>query len=135
MGVLNSYVTNKPNSPLGETCYVALQGLKRQRSRVCACQYRSFDPAIGDPSATAADIQRYADILADEGQELYQRYIAMFTLRNLNASRPLAHVLSTDSCSAALRHEIAFILGQMEFTSETSGEAVSYTHLTLPTKA
>jgi len=36
---------------LGETCYVALEGLKRQRARVCACQYRSFDPAIGVPNA------------------------------------------------------------------------------------
>ena len=47
-----------------------------------------------------------------------QRYIAMFTLRNLDAVHELAHVLSVDTCSAALRHEIAFILGQMEFTSE-----------------
>jgi len=30
---------------------VALEGLKRQRARVCACQYRSFDPAIGVPNA------------------------------------------------------------------------------------
>ena len=25
MGILSTYVTNEPNSPLGETCYVALQ--------------------------------------------------------------------------------------------------------------
>jgi hypothetical protein len=49
----------------------------------------------------------------------HQRYIAMFTLRNLDAVDELAHVLSADKCSAALRHEIAFILGQMEFASET----------------
>jgi hypothetical protein len=72
MAVLSSYITSKPNSPLGETCYVALEGLKRQRARVCACQYRSFDPAIGDPDASAADIPRYAAILANQKEELYQ---------------------------------------------------------------
>jgi len=32
-------------------------------------------------------------------------------------------VLAADKCSAALRHEIAFILGQMEFTNENDGLA------------
>ena len=121
MAILDSYATQQANSPLGETCYIALQGLKRERARVCACQYRSFDPAIGDPTAVAQDIPRFLQVLADEEAELYQRYIAMFTLRNLNAVAELAQVLATDKRSAALRHEIAFILGQMEFTSENDG--------------
>jgi HEAT repeat protein len=121
MAILDSYATQQANSPLGETCYVALQGLLRQRARVCACQYRSFDPAIGDPTAVPEDIPRFLKVLAGEEAELYQRYIAMFTLRNLNAVAELAQVLATDTRSAALRHEIAFILGQLEFTSENDG--------------
>ena len=31
-------------------------------------------------------------------------------------------VLAIDASSAALRHEIAFVLGQLEFTSENGGE-------------
>ncbi len=37
---------------------------------------------------------RYAKVLADSEAELYDRYIAMFTLRNLQAARELAAVLT-----------------------------------------
>ena len=121
IAILGSFVANLGRSPLGETCYVALAGLKRQRAKVCACQYLSFDPAIGDPTAQPSDIARYTRILADAEGELYARYVAMFTLRNLHAVRQLAQVLSSDTSSAALRHEIAFILGQIEFSSENTG--------------
>ena len=92
MAILKRHVAEHGRSPLGETCYVALEGLKRQRAKVCACQYRTFDPAIGDPSAGPQDITRYLGVLADAEEELYQRYTAMFTLRNLNAAAELAQV-------------------------------------------
>ena len=37
-------------------------------------------------------------------------------------SYPYMQVLAIDASSAALRHEIAFVLGQLEFTSENGGE-------------
>jgi hypothetical protein len=37
---------------------------------------------------------RYAKVLADSQTELYDRYIAMFTLCNLQAARELAAVLT-----------------------------------------
>ena len=101
------------STPLGQTCLLAVEGLKRERARVCACQYKSYDPAIGDPSATLGDAPKYSAELENEGLPLYQRYVAMFTLRNLGCMAELGRGLSKDSASAVLRHEIAFVLGQM----------------------
>ncbi|KFG30244.1 HEAT repeat protein [Toxoplasma gondii FOU] len=53
-------------------------------------------------------------------------YRAMTTLRNLNspkATAMLALVLSRDSSSAILRHEIAFVLGQLRIPSASAGDA------------
>lgn len=124
------------NSPLGQTCYLAVEGLKRDTARVCACQYASYDPAIGVIGATPAEIPAYERQLlgpmigsSEQPQafvntvtgpdaaimsDMYPRYVAMFTLRNLGACASLARVLSADRTSPVLRHEIAFLLGQMD---------------------
>lgn len=107
-------------SPLGQTCFLAIEGLKRDTARVCACQYSSYDPAIGVVGATDVDILQYATQLEGDGMShfdavsFFPRYVAMFTLRNLGAASALACALSRDQTSPVLRHEIAFILGQMD---------------------
>jgi len=101
--------------PLAETCYLAVEGIKRKGAkRVCACQYASHDPAIGDPNAGPEDIERYRNVLESVTTDLFERYVAMFTLRNLGACDALAAVLDSDQSSCVLRHELAFVLGQME---------------------
>mmetsp|Transcript_13186 Transcript_13186/g.23722 ORF Transcript_13186/g.23722 Transcript_13186/m.23722 type:complete len:294 (-) Transcript_13186:144-1025(-) len=107
---------------LGQTCWLAVEGLKRETAKVCACQYVSYDPALGDPTATEDDIPQYLDILKDATAPFYQRYVALFTLRNLCAGAELANVLDEDTSSPVLRHEISFVLGQME--SETARDAL-----------
>jgi deoxyhypusine monooxygenase len=147
-------------SPLEETCYLALRALEeRENSQnpksksvsICACQFQSHDPAHGVEGATVDDIPRYEGELKDGGLNLYDRYVAMFTLRNLAgvleggegeeqneneekehqngegdadsakqaagklaAVHALASTLDTDTSSPVLRHEIAFVLGQIE---------------------
>lgn len=107
---------------LGQTCWLAVEGLKRETAKVCACQYVSYDPAIGDQTATRDEIPQYFDVLKDRSAPFFQRYVAMFTLRNLCAEAELASVLDEDTSSAVLRHEISFVLGQME--SETARDAL-----------
>eukprot|EP00928_Gymnodinium_smaydae_P021678 TRINITY_DN18486_c0_g1_i2.p1 TRINITY_DN18486_c0_g1~~TRINITY_DN18486_c0_g1_i2.p1 ORF type:complete len:344 (-),score=68.66 TRINITY_DN18486_c0_g1_i2:181-1212(-) len=116
---LTRYASCGDGSPLGETCHIALEGLRRKLSKVCACQYQSYDPAIGDPSAKAEDVPRFAAVLSDQGAALYERYIAMFTLRNLGAVAEIAAALRSDVSSPVLRHELAFILGQMDDEAAT----------------
>jgi len=101
--------------PLAETCYLAVEGIRRRgATRVCACQYASHDPALGDPNASPVDEARYREVLEAETTDLFRRYEAMFTLRNLNVPEALASVLDSDRSSVVLRHELAFVLGQME---------------------
>merc|ERR1712129_171410 len=96
------------------------EGIKRKGTRkVCACQYTSHDPAIGDPNAGPQDVGRYSELLKNEGAELFQRYVAMFTLRNLGEYAPLVEALDTDRSSVVLRHELAFVLGQLEKDAAT----------------
>jgi len=120
MQILSRFSTME--TALGQTCWLAVEGLKRETAKVCACQYVSYDPAIGDLTATEDDIPRYYDVLRDSSGAFYQRYVAMFTLRNLAAEAKLAAVLDEDTSSPVLRHEISFVLGQME--SETAREAL-----------
>ena len=107
--------------PLAETCEIAIQGLQKEKYKMCACQFSSYDPAMGDPAATEADIPKYTAILADGSKTLYERYVAMFTLRNLRAVDILARSLLEDETSAVLRHEICFILGQIEEEAAVTG--------------
>jgi hypothetical protein len=56
-------------------------------------------------------------VLNDAGQPLFRRYGAMFSLRNRGgeeAVRLLGVALTTDASSALFRHEVAFVLGQMQ---------------------
>ncbi|CAD7959167.1 unnamed protein product [Amoebophrya sp. A120] len=127
-----SPTSQRPLTALSQTCYLAVEGLRRETARVCACQFASYDPALGEANATKQDIPRLLATLSDPKVELFQRYIAMFTLRNLNAVQPLGEALLSDRSSPVLRHEIAFILGQIE-----SEEAVHFLaeNLNLPHNA
>ncbi|KAA0196132.1 hypothetical protein HAZT_HAZT003545 [Hyalella azteca] len=104
---------------VAETCHLALERLKflhgdadRSRSFEGADKFTSIDPT---PPSTCMDLQKLRDTLLNEKIPLYERYRAMFSLRNIN-SKESAKVLSEGfSCGSALfRHEIGFVLGQME---------------------
>eukprot|EP00929_Paragymnodinium_shiwhaense_P074740 TRINITY_DN38254_c0_g1_i1.p2 TRINITY_DN38254_c0_g1~~TRINITY_DN38254_c0_g1_i1.p2 ORF type:complete len:333 (-),score=103.58 TRINITY_DN38254_c0_g1_i1:118-1116(-) len=116
--------------PLQQTIELAVAGLKKQAGReagdklpVCVCQYTSKDPAQGKLGATEADVPAAATGLADTSLPLYERYEALFTLRNVGgeaAAAALGRILTEDVSSAVLRHEVAFVLAQMENDSTVS---------------
>lgn len=103
-------------TPLGQTCYLAVKAIDdpRHDGRICACLFQSYDPALGDPNATTSDISKFYTQCADPLLDLFDRYVAMFTLRNLGAVEELAKILLEDQSTPVLRHEICFVLGQME---------------------
>jgi|AntAceMinimDraft_5_1070358.scaffolds.fasta_scaffold49807_1 deoxyhypusine monooxygenase len=122
---LQAYEASRDTLPLlADTCKLALEGLKRKEdARVCGCQngekiqggrFITTDPAKGDPTASTKDIPRLEATLMDESLALFDRYEAAFTLRNLGASGSLAAALGADASSACLRHELAFVLAQLE---------------------
>uniref|UniRef100_A0A7S3DU88 Deoxyhypusine monooxygenase n=1 Tax=Entomoneis paludosa TaxID=265537 RepID=A0A7S3DU88_9STRA len=67
-------------------------------------------------------------ILADASLPLFERYRAMFSLRNIggqDAVQELCNVLVKDDSSALLRHEVAYVLGQMQHPSSVEALAQS----------
>eukprot|EP00747_Dinoflagellata_sp_TGD_P029411 gnl/TRDRNA2_/TRDRNA2_133893_c1_seq1.p1 gnl/TRDRNA2_/TRDRNA2_133893_c1~~gnl/TRDRNA2_/TRDRNA2_133893_c1_seq1.p1 ORF type:complete len:303 (-),score=67.37 gnl/TRDRNA2_/TRDRNA2_133893_c1_seq1:75-896(-) len=115
----------RPNisDTLRHTSELALAGLEKRSAAnavevpICACQFNSADPAKGWVNATEEDLPAAAGVLGDVQRALYERYEALFTLRNVGgaaAAAALSQMLSVDTSSAVLRHEVAFVLGQME---------------------
>jgi len=76
--------------------------------------YVTVDPALKPEGALSLDAARA--MLTNESAPLHERYGALFALRDMNsreASLALAEGLRERS-SALFRHEVAFVLGQVE---------------------
>mmetsp|Transcript_25949 Transcript_25949/g.51710 ORF Transcript_25949/g.51710 Transcript_25949/m.51710 type:complete len:369 (+) Transcript_25949:159-1265(+) len=86
----------------------------------CACMLSSFDstdPAPPHPSHQDLSFTEIGAILRDTGTPLFERYRAMFSLRNKggpDAAHELGKALVGDTTSALFRHEVAFVLGQLQ---------------------
>lgn len=75
-------------------------------------QYGSVDPA---PPQTNGVVSEWTAVLCDESQPMFQRMRAVFSLRNQRTDEAcLALCQGFSSSSALLRHEIAYVLGQMQ---------------------
>ncbi len=75
-------------------------------------EYGSVDPAPPSPSK---DISELEDILTNEKNRMFQRMRAVFSLRNINSEKSVdALSKAFASSSALLRHEIAYVMGQMQ---------------------
>lgn len=115
---------------LADTCFLALNRIRHQQTPDedamvvgCACMlapYSSIDPAEADPKHTDFATSDLGNLLLDASQDLIERYRAMFSLRNrggAEAVHELCRALLEDKSSPLLRHEIAFVLGQLQHPS------------------
>eukprot|EP01053_Blabericola_migrator_P007807 Blabericola_migrator_1__7806@NODE_3999_length_1392_cov_194_239245_g2466_i0_p1_GENE_NODE_3999_length_1392_cov_194_239245_g2466_i0NODE_3999_length_1392_cov_194_239245_g2466_i0_p1_ORF_typecomplete_len313_score70_00HEAT_2/PF13646_6/4_4e15HEAT_2/PF13646_6/0_12HEAT_2/PF13646_6/5_7e10HEAT_PBS/PF03130_16/0_0028HEAT_PBS/PF03130_16/0_36HEAT_PBS/PF03130_16/8_9e02HEAT_PBS/PF03130_16/3_7HEAT_PBS/PF03130_16/1_5e04HEAT_PBS/PF03130_16/1_4HEAT_EZ/PF13513_6/2_8e03HEAT_EZ/PF13513_6/1_9HEAT_EZ/PF13513_6/1_2e02HEAT_ len=79
--------------------------------------FGTYDPAEGDAERERNEcVPALGALLKDEKADLWDRYIAMFTLRNIatvQSAQALADALDEKS-SPLLRHEICFVLGQLQ---------------------
>ena len=75
-------------------------------------EYGSVDPA---PPSTESKIQILGETLLDEDSKMFERMRAVFSLRN-NRTKEAVETLCTGfkAKSALLRHELAYVLGQMQ---------------------
>jgi deoxyhypusine monooxygenase len=86
----------------------------------CACllnPYSSIDPAPAHPAHAHLTVSELGDILRNESLDLFQRYRAMFSLRNrggADAVLELCHAMVQDTSSVLFRHEVAYVLGQLQ---------------------
>ncbi|XP_026941365.1 deoxyhypusine hydroxylase isoform X1 [Sagmatias obliquidens] len=116
--ILKQYSTD-PVIEVAETCQLAVRRLEwlQQHSGEPVAQgpYLSVDPA---PSAEERDVGRLRVALLDEARPLFDRYRAMFALRDAGgeeAALALAEGEEGLQCGSALfRHEIGYVLGQLQ---------------------
>nr|NVI76080.1 nero [Cucujiformia] len=101
---------------VSETCELALDRIEYLRNLNENIQkessYNSVDPA---PPALTKDITLLKTTLIDENLKLFDRYRAMFALRNLGTSEAVETLGNALKYGSSLfKHEIAFVLGQMQ---------------------
>ena len=78
-------------------------------------EYGSVDPA---PPSTESDISELRKTLLDEDTKMFERMRAVFSLRNNRSSQAVSALCEGFGASSALlRHELAYVLGQMQNTS------------------
>lgn len=117
LAILEKYASD-PVVEVAETCQIALDriGSLTNKSKPIDDNnpYASVDPA---PPAATKDIAELKATLLNENAKLFDRYTAMFALRNLRTTESvlaLCEGLKFGCGSALFRHEVAFVLGQLQ---------------------
>ena len=107
-------ITWNTETNLGETEGLNLKKLKFSTNDPAPPFNRERQPEYAD----VANLR--AILLDNENHSLFTRYRAMFTLREINSEDSCRAICDTllpenyDNCSALLKHEVAFVLAQME---------------------
>ena len=113
--VLEKFV-NHEAPEISETCQIAVDLIKWRKSGegVGKSSYLSVDPAPAFQKSEKS-VEELKSILLDPSSSLFHRYRAMFSLRNMNTDdAALALVAGFQDASALFRHEVAYVLGQMQ---------------------
>ena len=75
-------------------------------------EFGSVDPA---PPSGMTDVETLREILCNEESKMFARMRALFALRNIGGNESVdASANAFDSESALLKHEIAYVMGQMQ---------------------
>ncbi|XP_050431854.1 deoxyhypusine hydroxylase [Adelges cooleyi] len=110
--ILDEY-KNDPVQELAETCQLALGRLLLPKNKANVENiYGSVDPA---PPSEVKSVEELEKILNDENENLFNRYRAMFSLRDIASPESITVLSKALSYGSALfKHEIAFVLGQLQ---------------------
>lgn len=119
LDLLKQY-SEDPVVEVAETCQLAVRRLEwlmsggnAEKSEAADSNpYCSVDPA---PPAQRKSVPELRMQLLDESLPLFERYRAMFALRNLGSEEAVLALGDGLQCGSALfRHEIGYVLGQMQ---------------------
>jgi deoxyhypusine monooxygenase len=122
--ILEPFV-HHPIKVIAETCELAIERIKYEndeakkkelessKSRATQSLYTSIDPA--PPAVGVESVEELGHILLDTKRPLFERYRAMFALRNIGTEEAvLALAKGLKDESALFRHEIAYVFGQLQ---------------------
>uniref|UniRef100_A0A1B6CET4 Deoxyhypusine hydroxylase n=1 Tax=Clastoptera arizonana TaxID=38151 RepID=A0A1B6CET4_9HEMI len=117
LDILEEYAFD-PVIEVAETCQLAKNSIKWQHhigkhdAKDNTNHYDSVDPA---PPFYDKDFAELESILLNDKADLFERYRAMFALRNLKTEESILSLCKGLNFGSALfRHEIAFVLGQLQ---------------------
>lgn len=112
--VLQKFVDDISNE-VAETCQIAIDKLlwlQENTSFVDNNPYASIDPA---PPTHEGNIDKWTMQLCNSSVPLFDRYRALFALRNMGGVKAVQALAKGLSDSSVLfKHEIAYVLGQMQ---------------------
>lgn len=116
VSLLENSLVSDPAPEVRETCELALHRIGELKNNGTddrgVSPYLSVDPAA---PATCSSISELRDVLLDEDKGMYERYAALFALRNDGREDAVTAIVdSLGAKSALLRHEVAYVLGQMQ---------------------
>ncbi|CUM64040.1 uncharacterized protein PRCAT00001628001 [Priceomyces carsonii] len=118
--LLNQYYQSDPEVEIRQTCELAIERIKWENSDQAKTEklekslYTSIDPAPPMSSDKESSVEKLAKILNDQNEPLFERYRAMFRLRDLATDEAcLALATGLDDSSALFKHEIAYVFGQL----------------------
>lgn len=102
-----------------ETCVLALNRIRWYQHQPTHPQssYTSVDPA---PPHQRKDIAQLQKLLCDASNPIFERYKAMFALRNIGGEQAVLALcagMHAEKESALFRHEVAYVLGQMQHSA------------------
>lgn len=101
---------------VAETCKIALDRVKwlKDGNQVNDNNpYHSVDPS--PPAKSELNVEDLKKVYLNPSESLFDRYRAMFSLRNLRTNESvLALTEGLKDKSALFRHEVAFVLGQLQ---------------------
>lgn len=114
--LLKKSLVSDPAPEVRETCELALHRIEEMKNNGAdergASPYLSVDPAA---PASCSFISELRDVLLGEEKGMYERYAALFALRNDGGDEAVSAIVdSLGAKSALLRHEVAYVLGQMQ---------------------
>ncbi|XP_051146707.1 deoxyhypusine hydroxylase-B isoform X1 [Andrographis paniculata] len=121
--LLTNSLVSDPAQEVRETCELALSRIEELKNTSISdsSPFLSVDPAA---PAASSSIQELREVLLNEDRSMYERYAALFALRNLGEDDAVfAIVESLGSNSALLRHEVAYVLGQLQ--NQKASDALS----------
>ncbi|XP_054161266.1 deoxyhypusine hydroxylase-like [Oppia nitens] len=123
LDVLKKYL-NDDNKSVAETCQLAISRIEHLLDSTNelvggdSIAFKSVDPVphLKRDNDENNNVQRLESMLTDSGNDLFTRYRAMFALRNLNTDESAVALANGLQCpdSALFRHEVAYVLGQMQ---------------------
>ncbi|ODQ67457.1 Deoxyhypusine hydroxylase [Nadsonia fulvescens var. elongata DSM 6958] len=119
--LLEHYYKEDPLVVIRETCELAIERIKWEQSQkngekeqLQESMFSSIDPAPPLPNENNDKIAKLQAKLNDQEETLFNRYRAMFRLRDIGTTEAvLALASGFKDPSALFRHEIAYVFGQL----------------------